>query len=81
MRHSPRRQWSYASFLLLLAVDLVVLSFLLFSQWLAWPSAALWGLSLVATLALWPVLLSVSDRVFAMARKSANIPWTGESFP
>jgi hypothetical protein len=81
MRRSPRRQQQQEAGIGPLAADLVVLSFLLFSQWLAWPSAALWGLSLVATLALWPVLLSVSDRVFAMARKSANIPWTGESFP
>ncbi|MCR6664083.1 MAG: hypothetical protein NVV60_13275 [Luteimonas sp.] len=81
MRPSPRRHLSYASFMLLLAADVLVLSVLLLNQWLDVAQPWLWVLSAMVTAAVMPALLKLSDKVFAMARSSRNIPWTGESFP
>ncbi|WP_165967424.1 hypothetical protein [Luteimonas aestuarii] len=81
MRSSPRRHLSYASFMLLLAADVLVLSIVVLDQLLTVPEAWLVGLSAVLTLAAMPALLKLSDAVFAMARRHRNVPWTGESFP
>lgn len=81
MSAMPRRQWSHASLVSLLAVDLLALSSFVFDQWLAIGQGWSWLLGAALTLALLPALLRLTDRVFAAARRSRNIPLTGETFP
>lgn len=81
MRPSPRRHLSYASFVLLLAVDVLALLALAFNQLVTVGPGLLWLLAAAATALLMPALLKVADRVFAMARAVRNVPHAGESFP
>ena len=81
MRTAPHRHLSYASFVLLLAADVIFLSFLVLDQLLAIGMGWVWLLSLGTAAALVPVLLVLADRVFAMARSARNIPSPGETFP
>jgi membrane protein YdbS with pleckstrin-like domain len=81
MRASPRRHLSYASFVLLLAVDVLALLALLFNQLVTVGPGVVWLLSAVLTAGAMPALLRLADKVFAMARALRNVPVTGESFP
>ncbi len=81
MRAVPRRHLSYASLVLLLAVDLLALASLLLNQWLEIGQGWSWLLGAALTLVALPGLLWAADRVFAMARPVGNIPMTGGTFP
>lgn len=81
MRAVPRRHLSYASLVLLLAVDLLALASLLLNQWLEIGPGWSWLLGAVLTLTALPGLLWAADRVFAAARAAGNIPMTGGTFP
>ncbi len=81
MRTSPRRHLSYASFVLLLAVDVLALLALTFNQLVTVGPGVVWLLAAALTAVSMPALLHLADRVFAMARATRNIPYTGESFP
>ena len=81
MRTVSRRQWSYASLLLLLVADVAVLLALILDQWLATTPPVTWLLAGALTAAVMPALLRLADKVFAWSRASRNIPFAGESFP
>ena len=81
MRTSRRRHLSHASLLLLLAADLLALAALVVDQWLAPGIVATWVVAAVVTVALMPALLWLVDRVFAMARASRDVAFSGGTFP
>ena len=81
MRSAPRRLLSYASLVLLLAADVLALAALLLNQWFAPGALLTWLLAAAVTAVAMPALLRLSDRVFAAARASRSVPFTGESFP
>jgi len=81
MHAAPRRHLSYASLVMLLAVDLLALASLLVDQWFAIGRGWSWVLGAALTLALLPGLLWLADRVFAAARSTRNIPIAGGTFP
>lgn len=81
MRTSPRRHLSYASFVLLLAVDVLALLALAFNQLVTVGPGAVWLLAAAVTAVSMPALLRAADKVFALARNMRNVPYTGESFP
>jgi len=81
MRPAPRRHLSYASLVLLLAADVLALAALVLNQLLAVAPLAIWLLAAGLTAVAMPALLRLADKVFALARASRNIPFTGESFP
>lgn len=81
MRPVPRRHLSYASLVLLLAVDVLALAALLLNQLFATPPLATWLFAAGVTTVAMPALLRLADRVFALARASRNIPFPGGTFP
>lgn len=81
MRPAPRRHLSYASLVLLLAADVLALAALVLNQLLATPLAVTWLVAAGVTAVAMPGLLRLADKVFALARASRYIPFTGESFP
>lgn len=81
MRAFPRRHVSYASFVLLLAVDVIALLALLFNHLVTVGPGWVWLLAAGVTAAAMPALLRLADKVFAMARAQRNVPVAGESFP
>ena len=81
MRPGPRRHLSHASFVLLLAADVLALVALLLNQWFAADPWLAWGLAAGVTALAMPVLLRGADQVFAWAWAARNVPLTGESFP
>ena len=80
MRATPRRFLSYASFVFLLALDVVTLISLLSVQLLGAPLLVAWVGAGVLTALATPALARVADKVFAMARSDRTIPQTGGSF-
>lgn len=81
MRTVPRRQLSYASLVVLLAVDVLALTALLFNQWVAVMPAMSWLLASAVTAVTMPWLLKLADKVFDAARGGRNIPMMGEKIP
>ena len=81
MRTVPRRHLSYASLVLLLAVDLLALTALVFDQWFAIGQGWSWLLAAGATAAALPLLLWLADRVFTAARTVANVAISGGTIP
>lgn len=81
MRTAPRRHLSYASFVLLLAADVVFLSVLVLNQLFVIGQGWVWLIAMGVATAMTPMLLTLADRLFALARAARNIPFTGETFP
>lgn len=81
MPSAPRQYLSHASFVLLLAANVTILTVLLLNQWLEMGQGWLWLLAAGIAMALMPILLRLADALFARARAHRNVPLTGESFP
>ncbi len=77
MRTVPRRHLSYASLVLLLAVDLLALIAIVIDQWLGVGQGWAWLLAVGATAMAMPVLLWLADRVFAAAATDENTAISG----
>ena len=80
MRAPPRHLLSYASFFALLVLDAVALVSILLVQAFDAPLPIAWLVAGLLTAVAAPVLLRLSDKVFAMARSEPTIPNAGGSF-